>query len=205
MKNVGNCSQIPFKGNESNDVTKMKRLLCKIGKYFQFDVDVEEQPESELGKLIMRHDIIWYKKKTIWYKKLIDVAHDSAITEEYKKRLKSKQNISRIIQVAFEIEGADCLTKSMKGCISNLSKYPFGVIVVKQKNDRKRFERVLIEFEKLHGPTNVIIVSFNEISTFAKILNILNEDRARAPILLSCTRPLLISSSHITKKSGRIV
>jgi len=172
MKNITNCHQITFKGNESKNVTLMKRLICELGRYLQFDVDVEEPPESELGKLIMRHDVIWYTKKSKWYDDLINIAYKSAIMEEYKKRLNNKQNINRVLQVAFEIEGADCLTKSMKGCISNLSKYPNGIIVVRLKGDRKRFEKVLLEFEKLHGPNNVIIISFDDMYTFARIFNI---------------------------------
>jgi len=61
----------------------------------------------------------------------------------------------------------------MKGDISNLSKLPYGFIMVKRGRPEKerekvepirnRFERVLLEFRKLHGPNNVIIVSFEDI------------------------------------------
>ncbi len=40
----------------------MKILLCKLGIKLGFEVDVEEGQESELGKLTIRHDVLWYTK-----------------------------------------------------------------------------------------------------------------------------------------------
>ncbi|MEM3387298.1 MAG: hypothetical protein QXN08_06475 [Nitrososphaerales archaeon] len=71
----------------------------------------------------------------------------------------------------------------MKGDISNLSKIPFGVIVVYRGRDlptegkhlepiRNRFEKALIEFRALHGPNNVIIASFEDIKKIAKELGV---------------------------------
>ena len=164
-------------GNESKAVTNMKRLLCRFGKKLQFLVDVEEPPESELGKLIMRHDVIWYTQRANWYNKLIGIVlkraedYPSIVTDDYEEHLKKKQNINRMLQVAFEIEGAKCLTKNMKGCISNLSKYPNGVIIVKLEKSKRRYERVLLEFEKLHGPNNVIVVSFDDIYDLERMID----------------------------------
>lgn len=34
---------------------------------------MEEPPESELGELAIRHDVIWYKRFLKWYKQLLDI------------------------------------------------------------------------------------------------------------------------------------
>jgi hypothetical protein len=90
--------------------------------------------------------------------------------------------MKRQLYVAFEIEGSDVSTKAMKGDISNLSKLPYGVIVVKRGRKealkeglepiRNRFEKALIEFRSLHGPNNVIIVSFDDIKKLAEEIGI---------------------------------
>jgi len=175
MKTVKNCDLIKRTNNESSHVTDMKRMLCKLGNKLNFSVDIEEAPESELGDLITRHDVIWYKQRPDWYDKLNSFLTDESkedskhLTEKYEKHLLDKQRINRMIYVAFEIEGSDCLTKSMKGCISNLSKYPYGIIIVKKDPDRRRFEKVLLEFQKIHGPNNVIIVSYNDMQNLARL------------------------------------
>jgi len=72
----------------------------------------------------------------------------------------------------------------MKGVISNLSKWPYGTIVVKRGKKeakeegkvrgkyvepiRNRFEKALLEFRRLHGPNNVLIVSFSDIERLCK-------------------------------------
>jgi len=48
---------------ETDETFKMKILLCKLGKKLGFEVDVEEGQESELGKLGIRHDVLWYAKQ----------------------------------------------------------------------------------------------------------------------------------------------
>jgi hypothetical protein len=83
--------------------------------------------------------------------------------------------------VAFEIEASDTTTKAMKDTISNLSKLPYGIIVVERGRKeapktkgsiRNRFERALLEFRTLHGPNNVIVVSFDDIKKLAEELGV---------------------------------
>jgi len=62
--------------------------------------------------------------------------------------------LTRLIYAAFEIVGSDETTKAMKGTISNLSKLPYGVVVVKRGRKgtikeglepiRNRYEKALI-------------------------------------------------------------
>ncbi|GIU72421.1 MAG: hypothetical protein KatS3mg003_1900 [Candidatus Nitrosocaldaceae archaeon] len=76
-------------------------------------------------------------------------------------------------RLGYEVEGGDVMIKAMKGDISNLSKLPYGIIIVKRgkgsiENIRNRFERALIEFRLLHRLNNVIIASFKDIEELAK-------------------------------------
>jgi len=72
--------------------------------------------------------------------------------------------------------------KPMKDTNSNLSKLPYGVVVVKRGRKeafveglepiRDRYEKALIEFRALHGPNNFIVASFNDIKKLAEELGI---------------------------------
>jgi hypothetical protein len=66
----------------------------------------------------------------------------------------------------------------MKGDLSNLSKLPYGIVVVRRGQTRKsveairnRFERALLEFRKLHGPNSIIITSFEDIEKLENVLS----------------------------------
>lgn len=94
---------------------------------------------------------------------------------EYRELIE-RMRLNRLLYVAFEIEATNQTTKGMKGDISNLSKLPYGIIVVRrgkpetekrQEAIRPRFEKALFEFRKLHGPNTVIIASFEDL----KVLN----------------------------------
>jgi len=174
MQNVKNCSQIKKRKSESDEAYRMKLLLCRLGRKLGFEVDIEEGQTSELGKLAIRHDVLWYTKLPEWYKKLLEIIlQRDDLDPHYRKLVEQKAKQQRQLQVAFEIEATDVTTKAMKGDISNLSKIPFGIIVVKRGKTEKshekiepirnRFERALIEFRALHGPNNVLIVSFDDI------------------------------------------
>jgi len=173
LKNI-DCSIIKKGRNESDDVYHMKLLLCKLGKKLGYEVDIEEVPESELGELTIRHDVIWYKEFPEWYKQLLKIIlKRNDLIPEYKELIKKKLALKRELMVAFEIEGSDKMTKAMKGDISNLSKLPYGIIIVKRgkgsiENIRNRFEKALIEFRLLHGPNNVIVTSFEDIEELVK-------------------------------------
>jgi len=54
------------------------------------------------------------------------------LNPEHRKLIKRKAKMTRLIYAAFEIVGSDETTKAMKGTISNLSKLPYGVVVVKR-------------------------------------------------------------------------
>ena len=172
MKNVVDCELIREKRNETAEATRMKRILCRIGNNLGFSVDIEEPPESELGSLSIRHDVLWYVKPPEWYNKLLNII-DSRIDleKEYQDLIRRKGN-ERLLYAAFEIEATDQTTKGMKGDISNLSKLPYGIVVVRRGQEegkkgeeaiRNRFERTLLEFRKLHGPNSVIITSFEDV------------------------------------------
>lgn len=143
-------------------------------------VDVEEPPECELGSLSIRHDVLWYTDPPEWYKKLLDtISTRRDLEEEYKELIENKK-MGRLLYAAFEIEATDQTTKGMKGDISNLSKLPYGVVVVRRGHIgtrkgveaiRNRFERALLEFRKLHGPNSVIITSFEDIEEVEKALS----------------------------------
>lgn len=172
MKNVKDCrSEIKVKDSETRDATYMKQVLCGLGRELGFYVDIEEKPASELGALGIRHDVLWYTDPPKWYKKLLEiVSQRNDLEPEYLELINERKKLDRFLQVAFEIEATDLTTKAMKGDISNLSKLPYGIIVVKRgKEDknvepiRHRFEKALLEFRKLHGPNNVLIVSFEDI------------------------------------------
>lgn len=180
MRNVKNCkSEIKLTRNETRDVTYMKQLLCNLGQKLGFYVDIEEKPESELGALGIRHDVLWYVDPPNWYRKLLEIVSQRKDLEpEYLELINERKKLDRFLQVAFEIEATDLTTKAMKGDISNLSKLPYGIIVVKRgKEDknvepiRHRFEKALLEFRKLHGPNNVFIVSFEDIEKLSEAMN----------------------------------
>jgi len=189
MRNVSSPKMVKKRGGESEEVYEMKKLLVALGLKLGFMVDVEEPPISELGILGIRHDVIWYEKPPEWYIRLLKIIKSRDDLElEYKELIEKKLNIKRKICAAFEIEGSDLMTKAMKGDISNLSKWPYGVIVVRRgrkeakeeskkygkrvEHIRNRFERALIEFHKLHGPNNVIISSFEDIKKLCKIFGV---------------------------------
>jgi hypothetical protein len=77
--------------NEDNETFEMKILLCKIGKKLGFEVDIEEVQETELGKLAIRHDVLWYTKQPDWITKLFNIILSrNDLNPEYRK-LKEKQ------------------------------------------------------------------------------------------------------------------
>jgi len=169
---VKDCNLIRKKRNETSEATQMKQLLCRIGKKLGYMVDVEEPPESELGSLGIRHDVLWYTEPPGWYTKLLTIINSREDLEPKYRELIERMILDRLLYVAFEIEATDQTTKSMKGDISNLSKLPYGIVVVRrgkpetrkgQEAIRNRFERALLEFRKLHGPNTVIIASFEDI------------------------------------------
>lgn len=180
MRNVKNCTQINKAQSESAEAHHMKVLLCRLGKKLGFEVDIEESQESELGRLAIRHDVLWYVKYPEWYRKLLDIilSRDD-LDLQYKRLVQQKARIKRCLYAAFEIEATDVTTKAMKGDISNLSKLPYGFVIVKrgkaektaQKVEpiRNRFEKALVEFRSLHGPNNVLIVSFNDIEKLCEL------------------------------------
>lgn len=184
MRDVTDCRQIVKAKGETDETFEMKILLCKLGKKLGFEVDVEEGQESELGKLGIRHDVLWYAKPLEWVSKLFKaVLSRDDIHTEYRRLVERKANLKRYLYVAFEIEGSDVTTKAMKGDISNLSKLPCGVVVVRRGREealkdrtiepiRNRFEKALIEFRALHGPNNVIIVSFEDVKKLTEELGI---------------------------------
>jgi hypothetical protein len=108
---------------------KMKILLCKIGKKLGFEVDIEEVQETDLGKLAIRHHVLWYTKQPDWITKLCNIIISrNDLNPKYRKLIKRKAKMTRLIYAAFEIVGSDETTKAMKGTISNLSKLPYGVV-----------------------------------------------------------------------------
>jgi len=126
VKKVKDCEKIPFKRSESTEAAEMKRKLCRLGQTLAFEVDIEEQPESELGDLGTRHDVLWYSKPPDWCRELLrTMLARSDLEEGYRDLLESKQ-LERMLYTAFEIEAKDQTTKGMKGDISNLSKLPLG-------------------------------------------------------------------------------
>jgi hypothetical protein len=50
--------------------------------------------------------------------------------------------MTRLIYAAFELVGSDETTKAMKGTISNLSKLPYGIVVVKRGRKEAFKERL---------------------------------------------------------------
>lgn len=168
MKNVKDEKQISRMGGESIEAYEMKKLLFRIGKHFGYEVDIEEEPETELGRVGIRYDVIWYQKYPEWYKGLIENAlKRDDLKKEYREILKGKLGLKRWPIAAFEIEASDRQTKFMKGDIFNLTLVPFGVCVVllgkkeaKEKGRkeyiRNRFEKALVEFRKVFGINNVI-------------------------------------------------
>ncbi len=173
MRDVKGPDEVSGYKGDSDHVTRMKRLLVVLGLKLGFEVDVEEEPESELGKLGIRHDVIWYMVPENWHTKLLDNMQRSGKSDiSYRDLVRHRHGLKRRLHVAFEIEGGDAMTKSMKGDISNLSKWPYGVIIVYDEGLRGRFERALMEFRRLHGPNNVIIVSFEDIENLCKAYNL---------------------------------
>jgi len=176
MRNVTDCSKLQKGKHETDETFKMKILLCKLGRKLGFEVDMEEPPETELGELAIRHDVLWYIKPPEWIRELFGIMLSrNDLCPEYRTLVEKKQALRRELFAAFEIEGTDVTTKAMKGDISNLSKLPYGIIVVKRGRKetskepiRNRFEKALIEFRSLHGPNNVIVVSFEDIEKLAK-------------------------------------
>jgi hypothetical protein len=167
----------------------MKVLLCKLGNKLGFEVDIEEGQESELGKLAIRHDVLWYAKSPEWFRKLLEIVLSRGDTDSgYRKLVNSKFGLKRHLCAAFEIEATDVMTKAMKGDISNLSKLPYGIVLVRRGRGkarvdvgtkskkvepiRNRFEKALIEFRSLHGPNNVVVVSFEDIEKLCKLYEI---------------------------------
>ena len=185
MRNVRDPNEVRRRRGESEEVYRMKKLLVALGLKLGFIVDVEEPPDSELGELSIRHDVIWYVKPPEWYVRLLEIAlMREDLDPDYRALLKAKLSVKRRLYVAFEIEGSDMMTKAMKGDISNLSKWPYGIVVVLRGQKeaaeesrrkgrrvepiRNRFERALMEFRRLHGPNNVIIVSFKDIEQLCR-------------------------------------
>lgn len=180
MKNIVDCDLIIEKGNETLETTRMKKTLCRIGNKLGFMVDIEEPPESEMGSLSIRHDVLWYIKSPEWYNKLLTIVGSRKdLEEDYQDLIRKKKN-ERLLYVAFEIEATDQTTKGMKGDISNLSKLPYGVVVVRRGQEgtkagveaiRNRFEKALLEFRKLHGPNSIIIASFEDLEKLEATLS----------------------------------
>jgi hypothetical protein len=183
MQGVKNCSQIKKGRNETDEAYHMKVLLCKLGKKLSFEVDVEEGQESELGKLAIRHDVLWYISPSKWFKKLLEtILLRNDLDLQYRRLVEQKVKVKRQLYTAFEIEATDVTTKAMKGDISNLSKLPYSFVVVKRGKTEKtsekvepirnRFERALVEFRSLHGPNNVLIISFDDVEKLYKFYGI---------------------------------
>lgn len=183
MRNVDDCGKIKRARGEAEETFEMKTLLCKLGKKLGYEVDVEESPESELGELMVRHDVLWYVKRPDWYSRLLSIVLSrDDLDLEYRKLVEGKARVERQLYVAFEIEGSDATTKAMKGTTSNLSKLPCGIIVVKRGRKeareegvepiRNRFEKALLEFKALHGPNNVMVVSFGDVRKLAEELGV---------------------------------
>lgn len=179
MREIEDCTKIKKRRQDSYEVHRMKILLCKLGKKLGFKVSVEEEPESELGALGIRHDVLWYSEKPEWYTSLLDnITHRTDLEDSYRQLINEKKQLRYLLYAAFEIEGGDVSTKAMKGDVSNLSKLPLGVIIVRRgrnyakENIRRRFERAIIEFRKLHGPNNVLIISFEDIEKLCGELGI---------------------------------
>jgi len=129
--------------NEDEEAFKMKILLCKIGKKLGFEVDIEEVQETELSKFAIRHDVLWYTKQPDWITKLFNIIISrNDLNPEHRKLIKRKAKMKRLIYVAFEIVGSDETTKAMKGTISNLSKLPYGVVIVKRGRKEAFVERL---------------------------------------------------------------
>jgi hypothetical protein len=158
----------------------MKKILCRIGNKLGFIVDIEEPPESEMGSLSIRHDVLWYIKPPEWYNKLLNIIGSRKDLEEDYQNLIEKRKTERLLYVAFEIEATDQTTKGMKGDISNLSKLPYGVVVVRRGQEgtkegveaiRNRFEKALMEFRKLHGPNSIVITSFEDLEKLETTLS----------------------------------
>ena len=180
MRDLKDCDFIKKNRNETLEATQMKRLLCRIGRKLGFMVDVEEPPESELGSLGIRHDVLWYKKPPNWYTRLLTIISSREDLEPEYRELIERMRLNRLLYVAFEIEATDQTTKGMKGDISNLSKLPYGIIVVRRGKPetekgreaiRPRFEKALLEFRKLHGPNTVIIASFEDLKALNRKLS----------------------------------
>ena len=182
MRNVKSPDEVPRRRGESEETYRMKRLLVALGLKLGFMVDVEEPPDSELGELGIRHDVIWYTRPPEWFTRLLKIASlRDDLEPDYRHLIEAKLRLERQIHAAFEIEGkSKLMTKTMKGDILNLSKWPYGVIVVRwgreevreegqvKKPVRNRFERALMEFRKLYGPNNVIIVSFRDVEELCR-------------------------------------
>lgn len=185
MRNVKSEDQIPRIGSESQEAYEMKKLLFKIGKKLRYEVDIEEEPVTELGKIGIRYDVIWYVRCPEWYKALIrNALRRNNLNEKYRRILERKFEVERWPIAAFEIEASDRATKFMKGDIFNLTLVPFGVCVVllgkreakemkKKEHIRNRFEKALVEFRKVFGINNVIIVSFSDVKEYARKLGLL--------------------------------
>jgi len=72
-------------------------------------------------------------KQLDWITKLFNIIiSKNDLNLEYRKLIERKAKMTRLLYAAFEIVGSDETTKAMKGTISNLSKLPYGVIVVKR-------------------------------------------------------------------------
>jgi hypothetical protein len=65
LRKVIDCKKLIKAKTETDETFEMKILLCKIGKKLGYEVDIEEGQESELGKLGIRHDVLWYVKQLI--------------------------------------------------------------------------------------------------------------------------------------------
>lgn len=180
MKNVQKVEEIKRLKSENPEVHEIKVLLFRIGKKLGYEVDIEEEPETEFGKLGIRYDVIWYTSVPEWWKELIKISlKRKDLRNDYREYLEKKLKLTRLPVVAFEIEATDRSTKFMKGDIFNLSLVPFGVCCVllgreevkhkgRKEYIRNRFEKALLEFRKIFGRTNVVIVSFNDIQKLAE-------------------------------------
>ena len=96
-----------------DETFKMKILLCKLGRKLGFEVDVEEPPETELGRLAIRHDVLWYIKPPKWIRELFGIMLSRGdLCREYRTLVEKKQALRREL---FALENPGHLSRRFSG------------------------------------------------------------------------------------------